>query len=110
MEIEFGLPYFEEEGVKQEFRIKSRNYTWNGRVFSRKNTAIPVNQLQEVINESIKDASRGFAYVKVGNITGYKYRVELRKEEWNYTNTSSVEIKVYDHKGEEKISIWINPT
>ncbi len=110
MEIELGLPNFEVDGERQEFRVKSRGYVWRGKALVRQPLDISFKELQEIIEESLRDAGKGHTYVKVGRITGYKYRVVLEKDGWSYNNTSSVRIGVYSEDGGEKLIIWINPT
>ncbi len=111
MEFEFGLPYFgeKEDTVWQEFSVRSREYKWRGVVIVRGRMNITVNSLKNIIEDSINDARKGYEYTKIEYIDGYKCRISLDKEGWNYTNTSSIEIKIYDQK-HEKITISLKPT
>ncbi len=112
MEIEFDLPSFTGEGMKQRFRIRSRNYIWSGEAETRGIVDVPFTSLRRVIEESIRDASKGYEYSHVGRLgEEYRYRVRLFKEDgWRYVDISSIEIKVYTCTSNEKASIRITPS
>lgn len=112
MEIEFDLPRFTDNGVKQRFRIRSRNYEWRGEAETRGIVNVPLTSLRRVIEESIRDASRGYEYSHVGRLgEEYRYRVRLFKEDgWRYVDVSSIEIKVYTCTSDEKAFIRITPS
>jgi hypothetical protein len=110
MEFEFGLPYFgeKENEVYQEFSVRSREYKWRGIAVVRGSTNFSINSIKNLIEDSLSDAKKGYNYTRIEYINGYKCRIKLTKDGWNYMNTSSVEIKIYD-RSDEKISIRLEP-
>ncbi len=111
MEFEFGLPYFGENEyeVRQEFSVRSREYKWRGVAIVRGETGLSINSLKGLIENSISDAKKGYQYTKVEYVNGYKCRIVLGKDSWNYMNASSIEIRIYDEENSEKIFVKLEP-
>ncbi len=110
MEIMMDLPsYTGNGGIRQRFKIISGNLMWKGEAEFAKPISVNVNKMRKLIEQSIRDAKKGYTYRCVGRIgKEYKYHVNLVKDEKEYfTNISRIEIYITDNNGEKMAKIKI---
>ncbi len=110
MEIMMDLPsYTGNGGVRQRFKIISGDLKWKGEAVFDKPISVNVNKMKKLIEQSIRDAKRGYTYRCVGRISEeYKYHVSLVKDEKEYfANISRIEIYITDNNGEKMAKIKI---
>ena len=111
MEIMMDLPsYMGNGGVRQRFKIISGDLKWKGEAEFAKPININVNKMRKLIEQSIRDAKRGYTYRCVGRMSKeYKYLVNLEKDDEEYfANISRIEIYITDNSGEKMAKIKIN--
>ena len=110
MEIMMDLPnYTAKGGVKQRFKIISGDLKWRGEAVFDKPINVNVNKMKKLIEQSIRDAKRGYTYKYVGRISDeYKYQVSLvRDKEEYFANISRIEIYITNNNGEKMARIKI---